>query len=142
MIELLIANFYPISGAVLLACFVGFINWRNNFKTRQANAAAIFRKIFSDVLIQIQSNEVDPQAFFEERLLVHESAVLEFSKYLGSVERKRFMKAWHDYQYHDGVHFRFSVPYSILGGSIEQKRKNREIAVSRIHDLVSYANQA
>jgi hypothetical protein len=43
MIEVFFSSLYSIIGAILLASFVGYVSWRNNFKVRRANACAVFR---------------------------------------------------------------------------------------------------
>ncbi len=115
--------------------------WRDK-RNERIQAAAKFRSVFSDVLIQIHNETIDPQSFLVELFVEHGIAVKEFAGYLGDFKGKRFLKAWQEYQCHDGVDFRLSVPYTTIGGSIEQKRENREKAIAVIHKLISYADQA
>ena len=96
MIEALLSNPYFAFGAILLACFGGYIRYRIARKNRVALAASIFRAA------------IDPAAFSGLRghplhgALIkvfpkHLAAASEFRRYLGPIDYWRFRKAWRAY---------------------------------------------
>jgi hypothetical protein len=141
MIEFIIANFYPIAGAISLACFVGYIGWRNNFKVRQANAAATFRAAFADTLSALRNTNSDPADILIEAFPAHEIAVNEFGVFL-CFSRKAFHRAWNQYAYHETTGIQFLEQYSSAGCSISEAKQRREFAIKRLEHLLSYANQS
>lgn len=140
MVEFLIVNFYSIAGAVLLTCFVGYLNWRNNFKVRKANAAAAFRAATDNVLsaLRYRHNE-DAADILIEAFPAHDTAVNEFSRFLG-LESKAFLSAWDQYARHEILKTgHFLQQYSAAGCSIHERERRRKLAIDRIERVRSYA---
>ena len=122
-----------ITGAFLLACFVGYIAWRNGKKVRVANAALTFR------------NAIDPDKFkgleghgLHSAMIQifpdHKKAVHEFRLHLGIIGKFRLDRAWKAYnggeeEYPD--YFKaYCIPDhgpSLLKHRLEQLRKAGEI---------------
>ena len=96
MTELIIANFYPIAAAILLACFVGYINWRNNLKVRQADAASEFRNIINISDYSTYSGHALVNALTVD-FPTQKAAVHEFRIHLNPIQRFSFNKAWNAY---------------------------------------------
>ncbi|WAR44209.1 hypothetical protein [Methylomonas rapida] len=129
---------------LILACIGAYFVWRNNFKTRQANAAATFRAAFDLTLSDLRNSESNSVNATYDILMAsfpaHESAVLEFSRFLG-FNRKAFLEAWHKYAYHEDMKkhpFPFLEKYS--GGDVVERKRLRNLAITNINHLLSYAN--
>lgn len=138
----MIEAFFSIIGAVLLTCFGGYIVNRNNKLSRLAVASAAFRSSFSGTLSSLRNGYEDPYPMLEQQFPTHESSVLEFARHLNCIERKRFMKSWHDYYCDNGnPSIPFLEQYSKHEGSIELAKKNRKLAIQRIEHLLTYAKQ-
>src|SRR3989338_1766810 len=100
MIEAFLANPYSVIGALLLAAFVGHIQWRNGYKVRRAAACATFRATIDRELLSLLSawpQNIDKTLI--ARYTVLESAVREFRHYVPLLRRRRFDHAWFVYQY-------------------------------------------
>jgi hypothetical protein len=142
MIEAFFSNPYPVIGDALLACFIGYVAHRNNKFIRLAVAAAAFRASFSGTLASLRNGSDDPYPMLEQQFLTHESSVLEFALHLNYIQRERFMKSWHDYYCLDGDSANpLLAQYSKHLGSTELATKNRNLAIQRIEQLLTYAKQ-
>lgn len=98
MFDVFLNNLYAIAGAFLLACFGGYLAWRNGHKVRLAAAGAELRRAFAD---ELRVFEFEPNieghalhAMLAQTLPKHRAAVKEFRLYLSPLQRYRFDRAW------------------------------------------------
>jgi hypothetical protein len=141
MIEAFFSNPYAVIGAVLLACFSGYIVYRNNKLSRFAAASAAFRSAFSDAYSKIRNGNDNPFTILTAAFPGHETAVLEFARYLGPIARKGLLEAWRKFHSHEKANIRFLEQYTTTGVSLSQVQSNRKLAIQRIEHLLSYAKQ-
>jgi hypothetical protein len=122
-----------ITGAFLLACFTGYVAWRNGKKVRVANAALIYR------------NSIDPDKFYGLKgHLLHgaliqtfpdlKKAVHEFRLHLGVAGKISLNRAWKEYHGGEEEYPDFFKTYcipdhgpSLLKQRLEYLRKAGEI---------------
>ncbi len=130
-----------IFGAILLACFGGFIAYRNNRLSRLAAAASAFRASFADILSSLRNEREDAHQLLETAFKQHESAVVEFARFLGPIKRKRFLEEWKAYYCHESANILFLEQYSGAGSSSGKREMRRNLAIKRIEQLLSYAKQ-
>lgn len=132
MIEAFFANPYAVIGAVLLACFGGYVAYRANRKGRIAEAAATFRAA------------IDPSVFSTPRghqlhgVLIkvfpkHREAAKEFRRHLGPIARLRFDRAWRAYHGGSEEHPNFTRFYIQENGS--------EFLLEKLEAIKNAANQ-
>jgi hypothetical protein len=148
MIEFIIAHIYAVSGSILLACFVGYINWRNNLKSRQAAIASAFRAAFAPELTALSSptRTKTVRGILVSGFTRHNEAAITFRQTLCWFNRRGFDKAWQ--QYHSG----HSIDADAWGipkeeqlfldyFSIKNDKKAAEVFLSRIYKVLYYARQ-
>jgi hypothetical protein len=126
-----------------LACIGAYFAWRNNFKVRQANAAAAFRAAFANTLTALRNTNADPADILIDAFATHVTAVNEFSGFL-CFSRNAFKRAWDKYAYHDDkgkFPHPFFEQYSNAGCSASEAKQRRELAINRLEHLLSYAKQ-
>lgn len=142
MIEFLIANFYAVASAILMACFVAYLNWRNNFKSRQANYAATFRAAFSDAILNLTEIDVSSAQVVNAFRLQHLNAIQEFRGRVPCFRQHGFSKAEESYRQccvkclENGI---FAIAAS---ESTAYAVANRKALLESIHRLLSYAQEA
>jgi hypothetical protein len=148
MIEFIIANFSPIAGTISLACFVGYIGWRNNFKVRQANAAAALRAAFASEISTLESpaRTTDVRDILVSAFDRHSEAVAIFRHNLSWFRKRQFNQTWQ--QYHSGHCFdaegfgidpkeRLFMDYF----SINDQSEAAKYALNKIHEILRFAKQ-
>lgn len=92
----ILANAYVILGAFLLACFGAHLAYRNGHKARLAAAAAVFRAAINPAAFAgFQGHYL--HAALVQAFPAHLAASKEFRRYLSSIDRLRFNKAWNAY---------------------------------------------
>jgi hypothetical protein len=136
-------NPYAAIGAVLLACFVGYITWRNNFKSRRAAACAIFcsaiLKELGSIYPNVESWPEDIDSFLRSRFSALQTAVENFRPFVPLWRRNRFEQVWFNFRcatgrevdvqcYHHYIEFASNPNYG-------EKFKNN------VASLLSFANE-
>lgn len=102
MIDALFENLYAVVGTRLLAAFVGYVAWRNNFKSRRAAACAAFRALILAELSSIYPNisfwppNIDD--YLRSRFAVLQTAVESFRPFVPWWRRWFFDRAWFRYR--------------------------------------------
>lgn len=153
LLDFLYDHFIVISGGILTATLGAYLVWRNNRRTRSANAAAAFRAAFTPVLATLQSprNGVGAtRALLSAAFQGHHEAVLVFRPYVGQLNRRGFDKAWGQYRCDQSKDFKelgFPDPeqlahlceYIAIGA--EEESTVRSLALQRIEHLVSFAKE-
>jgi hypothetical protein len=105
MIEYFLANPYVVFGSILIACFVGYIAWRNNVKSRRADACSKFRASVLSALDgfypipvnwpkDLHSTDQKLRAVFPHL----QTAVAEFRYFVPVMKRRGFDRAWFVYR--------------------------------------------
>ncbi|MGJ0515965.1 MAG: hypothetical protein ACR65O_09510 [Methylomicrobium sp.] len=134
--------------ALALACIGAYFVWRNNFKVRQANAAAALRAAFSPEISTLESpartgNVRDILVSTFDR---HSEAVTNFKWFLSKSSQRRFNQAWQ--QYHSGHEFdaeAWNIPIKerlfMEYFSIHDQSEATKYALKQIHNLLQFAKQ-
>lgn len=98
-------NWLAVLGAILLACFVAYLTWRNGYKARRAAAALKFRASVLSVLsglypvpVAWPKNEMQIRAVLAEKFAALQVAVSEFEPYVRPWQRSAYRKAWRRYR--------------------------------------------
>ena len=149
MIEAFLTNLYAIIGALLLASFVGYVQWRNNFKVRRAAACATFRAALNNEITALESTgmAVSTRNLFLSVHQKHSAAISEFRRYLFWRGRS-FDKCWKQHYYgHSFDAAAFEIPekdrlYLIYLAITEAEEKAaKALAIKNIHALLRFAKQ-
>ena len=147
MLESFNANPFTVLGAVLLAAFAGYIAWRNNFKTRQANAAAAFRAsvhaAIADVPEAAKHWDNNLLANLQSRLSALGLAVLAFAPFLNPVSRRGFLQKWGAMKAHcaKDIPQALSAAEVLYGGGTPVALAAKQAFHAHAKDLLSYAQQ-
>ena len=144
MIEAFFTNLYAVFAAVLLACFVGYVAWRNNFKSRRAAACNAFR---SAVLAELGAIYPTPAAwpadittFLRSAFPKLQAAVITFKPFVPWWHRAAFEHAWFIYRLGaDSREIDKQVYHQYMGfnDNPNYKEKFRE----NVNRLLSFANE-
>ena len=157
MIEAFFSNYNAVSGAILLACFVAYLAWRNGYKARVATASASFRTAFAGDLAVFESGSIgdrDPMDYLRDAYPKHLEAVFAFSPFILNRHRRSFDADWNRYRYgeqedgspqtpetaaapEDGIRF---LEYSFEWHRFKPQSA-RDLAVKRMRKLLTYAEQ-
>jgi len=145
MIEAFFANPNAVIGSVLLACFGGYIVWRNNFKSRRAAACADFR---SAILAQLGAIYPTPAnwpaditTFLRVAFPKLQTAVAAFRPFVPLWRRPAFDHAWFIYRLGLGgreIDQQLYHQYMAFDDNPNYKEKLRE----NVDRLLSFANEA
>ncbi len=103
--EFIVQHSWTIAGSILGFAFVGWIAWRNNFKSRRALACSVFRSAVHEALAGLypipsnwpkDSTAIDPilRAVFPKLQI----AVAAFRSYVPLCRRWAFNRAWFIYR--------------------------------------------
>lgn len=97
-LKLFVDNFWVVVAALFGPCFVGWIAWRNGYKTRRANACAEFRRVFLTELRSVYPIPADwpssMQKLLAPKFEVFQAAVSNFNPYVPWWRRWQFKRAW------------------------------------------------
>jgi hypothetical protein len=106
------------------------------------DAATKLREAFRDELATVQApGEVVALNLLEDAFKKHLIAISEFNRRLPKCKRRAFNQAWQDYHcYPQPPFIHFLEQYTTRTGSIEQKKKNRSLAIERIEHILSFTN--
>jgi hypothetical protein len=143
MLDTIINNFWTIAAAVLSFVFVGYITWRNNFKTRRAAACAAFRSAVLAELGSIYPNVASwPEnidAFLRSRFSALQTAVENFRPFVPWWRRWLFDRAWFRYRCATGrkIDVQCYHHYMAFSGQPDPKIT----FYSNVSRLLSFANE-
>lgn len=102
MLDALLENQYFVLGALLLACFVGYVTWRNNFKSRHAAACNVFRSAILTELGALYPTPArwlsDINTFPRSAFPKLQTAVTTFKPFVPWWCRAAFERAWFIYR--------------------------------------------
>lgn len=143
MIEAFLSNPYPVLGAVLLASFVGYVNWRNGLKVRRATACAIFRAAVLNELGSIYPNPSawpeNIDAFLRSKFVALQAAVENFRPFFPWWRRRLFDRAWFHYRCATGREVDTQCYHHYMAFGSNQGYK--AIFHSNVYRLLSFANE-
>ena len=143
MIEVFFSSLYSIIGAILLASFVGYVSWRNNFKVRRANACAVFRSaVLSELGLIYPKPAVWPEnidVFLRSHFTALQIAVENFRPFVPWWNRYSFERAWFRYRCSTGrkVDVQCYHHYMAFGDNPNYKA----IFYANVSFLLSFANE-
>ena len=106
------------------------------------DAGTKLREAFNDELASLKApGQIDALPLLESGFKKHLIAISEFNRRLSKCKRPAFNQAWQDYHCHPQPPFIHSLnQYTTRTGSMEQKKKNRDLAVERIEHILSFTN--
>jgi len=144
MVEAFFTNPYAVIGSILLACFVGYIGWRNNYKSRRAAACYTFRSAFLSELGTIYPTPANWPANIDNFLRAAfprlQSAVVNFKPYVPWWHRKSFDNAWFVYRLgSDGREIDQQCYHQYM--SFESNPNYKDKLRENVDRLLSYANE-
>lgn len=148
----IVENFAIIATILLTAAVGAHFLWRNNFKTRRANACVAFRYA---VLAELGSLYPNPapwpsniDEFLSTRFVALQIAVENFRPFVPWWSRWRFDRAWFRYRCATGrkidtqcyLHY-FDSYDPLTSTQAEETKKCREIFHDNVELLLSYAKE-
>ena len=139
MITVLIIIFTSITTAISLHIFARYRDWLSE----RNNAALKFRSVFSvelSALNPYDKSQLEIVNVLENRFSLQEVAFQEFKLFLTKTERDRIDYLWREYCHCNNGPYPYLYQYDNKSGSVEQNKKNSELALKRIEILVSCAN--
>ena len=112
-------------------------------RNRRIDAGRKLREAFQDELVSLEvlpiPGEVDAFDTLNGASKKHLIAISEFSCALSRCKRSAFNQAWQQYHcYPEPPFTHFLEQYDTRTGSIEQRKKNRELAIERIKHILSF----
>ncbi len=104
------------------------------------DAGTKLREAFQDELATLKApGEVDALSLLESAFKKHLIAISEFNRRLPKCKRCAFNQAWQDYHcYPQPPFIHFLEQYTTTTGSMEEKEKNRNLAIERIEHILSF----
>jgi len=110
-------------------------------------AASKFREVFLPIRIALNpaefSLEEDLSVFLENNFNNLRRAVIDFSDFLDSGTKSKFLDAWHEYYRHPDHRDKNIVPfleqYSCHGLSPQKKHEMKQLVQSRIEKILEFA---
>lgn len=124
---------------IITALLGGLFLFANARMSRYREAASKFRETIEPTISKLNHSEDGTTVILEADFEKHEQAVREFSRYL-VFSKNSFLGCWRDYAFHPEVRIRFLEAYSSNGVSVSKAKSKRELAISKLMRLVSYAN--
>jgi len=120
------------SGAILIAN-----------RDRRIDAGRRLREAFQDELASLEvlpiPGEGDAFDMLNGAFKKHLIATSEFARLVSRCKRNSFNQAWQDYHCYPKPPFpHFLEQYDTRTGSIEQRKKNRELAIQRVKHILSF----
>ena len=101
-IQILIDNLNTILMAISLPVIVAYLNWRNNYKIRQANACVAFRNAIHVELSNVYPNisvwPKDIDSFLKSKFPAIQTAVENFRPFVPWYKKWFFERAWFIYR--------------------------------------------
>lgn len=112
-------------------------------RDRRINARRRLREAFQDELASLEvlaiPGEGDAFDILSGAFKKHFIAISEFTHIINRCKRNAFNQAWQDYHCYPKPPFpHFLEQYDTKTGSIEQRKKNRELAIERIKHILSF----
>jgi hypothetical protein len=113
-------------------------------RDRRIDAGRRLREAFQDELASLEvlpiPGEVDAFGILNSAFKKHLIAISEFAHVIPRCKRNLFSQAWQQYHcYPEPPFTHFLEQYDTRTGSIEQRKKNRELAIERIKHILSFA---
>lgn len=143
MIEYFLANPYTVLGPVLLASFVGYITWRNNYKSRRAAACLAFRSAILAELGSIYPNAAswpsNIDAFLRSHFAALQTAVENFRPFVPWWQRWLYDRAWFRYRCATGRKIDVQCYHHYMG--FNDCPDYKETFKNNVHSLLSFANE-
>ncbi len=106
------------------------------------DAGTRLREAFNDELASLKApGEIDALTLLESAFKKHLIAFSEFNRRLPKCKRPALNQAWQDYHCHPRPPFiHFLEQYTTRTGSMEEKKKNRDLAIERIEHILSFTD--
>jgi hypothetical protein len=148
LIANIINNFTSITVPLIMAAFVAYLAWRNNFKVRRAIACAAFRaaieRELGPMLTKFPESSPEIDGRLKQAFPALESAVREFRHYVPWWKKRCFNRAW--------LHYHCAYPDNWSSGQCyhhylgshspeESQPDSRAIFSANVERLISYAKE-
>lgn len=141
MIDVLFSYAYQIIGAFLLACFAGYIAWRNNRINRRAIAAETFRAAFTDAKLSLDRLDVLASTVVHEFYDRHIAAIHTFRHFVPWHRRRRFDASCREYQKQVDGYLNAGLISQFASEQTPDAKVQREALTKSIRRLVADANE-
>jgi len=142
VIATLIGTIFGLIGGSVITYF-GAVKLSRRQVTSQA-AMKLISAFSSDIAALKNHNDpiVDQLNILESSLQKHLTTIIEFKSYLEESDRISLDKAWCEYYCYEGDHNQpFLEQYSEHLGDTSLAKENRELAISRIQNIISHAEK-
>lgn len=129
-----------LAGAFLSGLFNHWLAKSRGKKDRMASASRELRAAFTDELSKLANAPDNAFDILRDAYPKHEKAVSEFTHFLSSSAKRRFLEAWDTYRCHPknpGVPF--LEQYSKHLGDVNLAARNRALAIERINRVLAFA---
>lgn len=143
--KIIIDNIYSILGAILLACFIGYITYRNNRKNRVAEASIKFRgKILTELkglypVTQYWDKSLFPR--FRQSIPEIETITTEFSYFVPFYRKWSYKKALKNYcEYCNKITWNNVASFPFWPDFPTPSKNPREQFKEIVEHLLSFAN--
>jgi hypothetical protein len=140
-----IINIGTISLTAVLASLIyifikHFLAKGRNKQERFFEACKKFDDVFIDDIRRLQAGNEDAYEVLRTSIIKHESAMLEFKKFLKGEKLKAFEQAWNEYYYGNILWNRIPfVEQYFAAGSVTKRRELTQLALQRLEKLTSFA---
>lgn len=132
-----LANLPTFPFIVVAALLSGLFLFVNSRKNSYRDASLLFRSALEPTITELRNGNESTVSVLESSFAKHEEAVREFSKHL-IWSRKEFDKCWRDYAFHPEAGLRFLEAYTSVGVSVSKAKENRQLAIQKLQNLISY----
>lgn len=143
LVELFYEHFVPVAGSLLTAALGAHLVWRNNFKTRRANACAAFRAAILNELGSLYPNPVawpeNIDAFLRSHFIALQTAVENFRPFVPWWDRWRFDRAWFRYRCATGRKVDIQCYHHYMSFGTNPNYKS--IFHTNVYNLLLFANE-
>ncbi len=92
------------------------------------------------ILTNPDNSSVDVYPVISNAFQKHLAAVIEFRSYLSQCDRPRLDKAWKEYHCHEETGLPFLEQYA-PEGSVDNRKQINNLAVSRINNIIKFAEK-
>lgn len=136
-------------GSAIIGALVGaLIGYRLSISlsniTAFNEAGRKLREAFYDELATLDGGsikDIDAHDILEIAFKKHMIAFWEFNVHIAESKRSAFNQAWQKYHCCPKTDIHLLEQYDTVTGSMEQREKNRKLAIKNIQDIISFTNK-
>ncbi len=140
MIDDILSNPYNIAGALILPCFVAYLVWRNNYKTRHATASAAFRAAFADAFLRLTASGEATSIIIFQNHNGHLAAIIAFRPYVAWYRRRSFESAANEYSLQANIQQAKGPLEALAFDFTSEAQSQRAALLASIKKLLNHAS--